>query len=309
MAGERGAGKTALFRLISNNKLQFRKHKNQEHIIIPIEEELQYKLIRDQIIPTIKTYINDDTLKYRTVWEFFVIYKIFMKFKEVFDILPQTINEAVNDFEEIFGEAKKKVSFIQLLSSLKYTVGFKIENAYTGDIKGMGPYASLEPKDTNPSDGKKEVIPKLDIDFYKKEIQSFLENRKATCFILIDKLDEFAIKDDYDIQRLTLQGLLECERSYHGYKNIKLKIFLRNDLFKRLDFEKLGYDKIASRKIDLIWTDEDIRRFIAQRITYNLFKILKLDLFEITIDENNLYRLDEKSVDLSEVEDGKKGDE
>ena len=48
-----------------------------------------------------------------------------------------------------------------------------------------------------------------------------------------------------------------------------MKIFLRVDLFKRLDFEKGGYDKISPQVVRLEWSSEDIFGFVARRLLYN----------------------------------------
>ena len=118
----------------------------------------------------------------------------------------------------------------------------------------------------------------------------------------MDKLDEFVVKEAYSFQKMLIQGLLECERSYIRYENIKLKLFLRTDLFEKLNFESLGYEKVQYKKIDLIWNSQDIRKLISQRILLNYSELLGLKHLEFEIDKEKLY-LDAKSIRLMEGDD------
>lgn len=90
--------------------------------------------------------------------------------------------------------------------------------------------------------------------------------------------------------------MLNTERSYDKHNRVKLKIFLRSDLFMRLDFDELGFDKVASKRVILSWSNEDIRTFIARRIGYNYLKVMELQRLAMTIDEEKLY-LDKNSIE------------
>lgn len=92
--------------------------------------------------------------------------------------------------------------------------------------------------------------------------------RKAT--IAIDKLDKFVAGEEYEVQRLYIESLLEVEDDLRSVENIQCKIFIREDLFSRLDFTSLGYDKVQDNTIRLKWTNEESFRFIAMRIAVAL---------------------------------------
>lgn len=304
IVGERGSGKTALFTLVSNKTLQFQLHKGEESLIIPIDEDLQYKALKEKIISLIQTQIKDEATIFRFVWELFIIYRILLKLKDEFTHnLPDDLKKAFNEFEEIFGKGKTH-SIYDVLASQKKTIGVKLDSSPQG-IPVPNFYISVEPKDSKPTNIHEEAVSTINVDNYKKVVQGFLDKESIVLFVLIDKLDDFVIKEEYEIQKLMIQGLLSCERSYHGYDRIRLKIFLRSDLFSKLDFEELGYDKVVSRKIDLIWNNGDIRRFMARRIAYNLMKIMKLDVLCFNVDEEKLY-VDENSIDTLSYEEEKK---
>ena len=136
----------------------------------------------------------------------------------------------------------------------------------------------------------------MSIDPYKKNLQTYLASNNIRLFVLVDKVDEFVIKGDYKIQRIVLQALLETQKSYLDYKNINFKLFIRCDLFKRLKYDVIGHDKVTAKKVDLVWTDEDIRRLIAQRIYYNYYYVLGIQsLIFPEVNDLDLY-IDELSV-------------
>lgn len=91
------------------------------------------------------------------------------------------------------------------------------------------------------------------------------------------------------------------------FRNVKFKLFIRCDLYKRLDYDVLGADKFSAKKINLVWSDEDIRRLIAQRIMCNYFSVLDIKKLMFEIDDNKLY-VDENSIDTEREEVRKHND-
>jgi len=120
-------------------------------------------------------------------------------------------------------------------------------------------------------------------------LNTYLSKVKARVYVLIDRIDEFVIKEEYDIQRLTLQGLIGCERSYRPYHHLPVKLFLRHDLFQKAELEEFGADKVIYDTLQLIWTPEDIRDFLSKRILYNYFRVFGFQQLGFTLNEENLY--------------------
>jgi hypothetical protein len=102
------------------------------------------------------------------------------------------------------------------------------------------------------------VIEKASNSINKREI------RRAT--IIIDKLDKFVAGEEYEIQRAYIEALLELEDDLYSVKEIGFKIFLRSDLYDRLDFSSLGPDKAEDNTLRLVWNREEIRAFVARRM-------------------------------------------
>jgi hypothetical protein len=218
------------------------------------------------------------------------------KLREVFkEELPNEMCSIADQIDKIFTGSEPPKGLMSFIQSLKYSIGMKVDSTY-GTLKAT-PYASIEPQTQTNSynkDSSDEVTKmEIDLDSYKKTLQQFLHSKNTSIIVAIDKLDEFVFLDKYKSQRHVLNGLAHCERNYLQYQNIKLKIFMRKDLFEQLDFETLGYDKVTSRTVELIWNDSDIRELISKRIAYNLYQFLKLEYFQFDFDQERLY-LDDK---------------
>lgn len=81
--------------------------------------------------------------------------------------------------------------------------------------------------------------------------------------ILFDALDRLA--DDWDAIRPLAKTLLQVALDFRGYRNVRLKIFMRPDMLE--DKGILSFpdsSKLLARKIDLIWRRADLYALIFQ---------------------------------------------
>jgi hypothetical protein len=124
---------------------------------------------------------------------------------------------------------------------------------------------------------------------YKRYLNRFLHDRQTTLFILFDRLDDFVVQEEYSAQKALLEGLLATQLNYREKcPRIKIKAFLRTDLFQRLDLNEFGPDKVLSRCVELKWTSSEIKSFLGKRIAHNLFRSLKLSTLGVVVDQDTL---------------------
>lgn len=295
VVGAKGTGKSAIFRLLSENKMSFKSQAFKRQIVIPIEADSNLLVLKQIVLKYITLSgagEKDLVLKYRIAWEMYILYRILCSLSQE----PQSLGRELQSKIDLFGCAftyTTKHSIVDFFKSLKATVGVRIsaaapavQDVYTKIEASEMP----ERKEADKSNKMTEV--ELSIDDTKREVQEYLCQNNVGVFVLYDKLDEFVIKEEYDVQKAILQALLLCESSYHSMPNIKHFIFLRSDLFDRMDFDQLGSDKVYSRKVDLVWEKRDIIDFISKRICYNYFNVFNIREIELTIDMNHLF-LDE----------------
>ncbi len=280
--GEKGTGKTALFRLIKDNKLKFNQNNGYKNIIIPVEDNFQYKSVKNKILSLISTNDDEISFKYQVVWELFFFQKITNKLESLELNLPSSIKKSIKLTNQYLNNSQ-----IDNLIKSKTTFGLKLYDTPTNILPDF--YVSNEPVSTE-INAKTDAIEKLeiDLDYFKNEINTFLIQNELNFVIIIDRLDEFVSKSEQSIQLEMLDALIAVEREYGRFSNIELKIFLRDDLFKQLSFEGIGYDKVISKKIDLKWTPEKIREFIAKRVYANYINIYNLNSLILSVDKENL---------------------
>lgn len=107
----------------------------------------------------------------------------------------------------------------------------------------------------------------LNLDVVIEKVSNIVNNRKIRrCIVAIDKLDKFVAGEEYRTQRMYIESLLQFEDDLYGVDEIGFKIFIRSDLYERLDFSALGPDKAEDNTLRLIWSKEEIRKFIARRM-------------------------------------------
>ena len=280
--GEKGTGKTALFRLLKEEKLKFQNHHGYKNLIIPIDDNFQYKNLKGKILKLVQTDSDEDVFKYQIVWELFLFFRITQKLDKLDIPLTEPIKEAIKLTNSTFGKDGLD-SFIRT----KKTFGIKLYDTATTILPDL--YYSSEPIKQE-EDVKEKALGRLeiDLDFYKQAINEFLIANGLNVIILIDRLDEFVSRSSIETQKEILEALIVVEREYGNYSNIELKLFLRDDLFHQLSFDGIGYDKVISKKIDLKWTPENIREFVAKRLIYNIRNVFGLDHLRVNIAHENL---------------------
>ena len=116
-----------------------------------------------------------------------------------------------------------------------------------------------------------------------------LKEKKITLWIVMDRLDE-AFVGRPDIEALALRALIRTFMDL-DYINIGIKLFVRNDLFRKITrrgFVNLTH--VNARRKEIIWDDEDLLVMLGQRIKNNaeLFRTIGIN----TSRTNNHHLLD-----------------
>lgn len=284
VVGERGTGKTALFRLLSEGKLRFSSTEKFSQIYVAIDEELGYKTLREHVVAQVKDSTKSPDTSHRIVWELYLINRCIESLSKKFGDNGRFESLRDRFYKTIGWTQHQRVGLLDILRGTKKTVGVKLEGGHLGYVIPNF-YTSVEPAKTAASADSCQL---LDVPSLKSELNTFLKDTKTVVYLLVDKLDEFVSGEEYETQKQILQALVQCWRDYQSYPNIKLKLFIRRDLYERLDFSAIGRDKIDPKKVELRWSAEDIRQFAAFRIFHNLAPCLKKRGLRLECDENSL---------------------
>ena len=274
--GDKGSGKTAAFKLLRDGLLKFSDKPNGNPLLIPISDEYDYKTVKSKIIKQFDAEIDEVEFKLQAAWEIYILYRLFI-FAKKRGYKSDEVLRHEKKFLKLFPDDENN-SFMEVFGKLRFQVGCKVYQQPGTDM--LFPDFYIKPEGGSP---QSEAMPNINISECKTALQSAFAAKGKIAYVVFDKLDEFVIGEEYETQKKVLQGLIACISTYSEYKNISLKIFLRNDLFKRIDLSKSGVIKTQQRTVDLVWRDVDIFQFVGQRVAYNIIKNCKISRIEINI--------------------------
>lgn len=183
---------------------------------------------------------------------------------------------------------------MQFFLNHKKTVGIKLDTLHPTSANF---YLSAEPIDKASIE---ENVFKVDLKEIKRKVSSLLDKNNMVLYVLLDRLDEFVIKEDYTIQKKLLEGLMACYRNFSSTSQIKIKPFFRTDIFNRLDLSGLGTDKILSKAVHLKWESSDLRDLMARRLAHNYCNVFDVPFLEVEVDEER-FHLDPKFIEEENI--------
>ena len=285
IVGDRGTGKTAIFRLLSEKKIKFKTSGKYQQIYVAIDEDLGYKTLREHVSTQIQDSTRAGSAQHRIVWELFFLSRCLEAISQKMGTNPKFIALRDRFYKAVGWNSQQKIGLLDVLLHTKKTFGVKLEGGHLGYVIPNF-YTSLESK--APSELPLDSSQMLDLPSIKSDLDRLLAESKIVIYLLVDKIDEFVSGEDYETQRQMLQALIQCWRDYQAYPRVKIKLFLRRDLYERLDFSAIGRDKIDPKKVELKWSEEDIRKFVAMRILHNIAPHLNNRTIRLECDEANL---------------------
>ena len=252
IVGPMGSGKSALFELLKNksNKLPVYK----DRMLIPIEEAISFQLLRNYIEDQFENY--DQKLIYKLIWKFQILNRTCEELAKLPNFPESAHEKEINKF---LGQIKSKEFDESLLGKVKGLL-----KAVIIKTKVSAASISLEAEINSSNSSKKE----LNLDRIYKCVESVISIRAIKQpMVIIDRIDTFVAGEDYDTQKAFISALLEVDDDIDiSYPSIGRKIFLRSDLFARLDYEALGYDKVNDNTLRITWSDFELIYFLANRI-------------------------------------------
>ncbi|MGH8489441.1 MAG: P-loop ATPase, Sll1717 family [Gammaproteobacteria bacterium] len=204
VVGERGTGKTALFRLIAEEKLHFINRDKRTQVCIPIDEELAYRTLQEHVSKQIQDHTGKSSIGYRIVWELLFVSRCLDKLEKKYGGDTELKALKSKFFRVVGWQSDESVGFLDILTRTKKTFGVTLEAGHTGYVVPNF-YASIEPS-KNPEEENANNLLTLDIVDIKATLNAFLKKKKAFVYVLLDKLDEFVAGEEIS-QRTTISRL------------------------------------------------------------------------------------------------------
>lgn len=275
--GERGSGKSALFKLIAEGKFKFAEptDKQLKHLVVAIDDEMHYLSVANVVEERFQDRAGKSAGKYMFLWEIFLLATVIRALQDAYseDLEIRTLQE---EFSTVLGvSTDKKLGLADIFTRFKYSVGTKFDQngAFT-------PSFSVEP--AKPDMRHARHVTDHEISQFRERVRKAIRAKKRIVHILVDRVDDFVTDQAYEEQKKNVQALVDCVQTYR-YPELKLKVFLRADMFAKLNFER-GMDKVAHQVVRLEWSADDIVAFVARRLLYNYLKLgVRLPRLEVSM--------------------------
>lgn len=270
--GRKGAGKTAIFRHLTENRADFL---GRDDLLVA----LSFDNYNWNIHALLTNENKAESLFYKQSWRFVILVEALKavagSFEKAKKAIPKPISSAMKLLERLFESpvpslydlvGRKLLS----LSGIKLPkAGADLEDGSFDTISVEGGEISFEQVQGDSSLRRhlSENIENL-IDHLDKALTSTL-NQWPTTFVCFDRVDEAWDEVSYDKSRRVIAGLVSAADSINAQYKGKLRpiVFLREDIFDSLslnDANKLREDCGAL----LHWTRDSIANLLLKRVNY-----------------------------------------
>ena len=261
--GSIGSGKSALFELLKNKSEKLSSYRNR--VIVPIEESMSFSDLRTLVSEELAG--SDHKLIYKLIWKFQILNRLCEEICKLPNFPKNSHEKEIKDYLKNIGSREVNLSVIDKLKILIKNTSLVVTTKISESP------ISIEAKISSGIENRAPKV-KLDLDrIYNCVIRVFESRKELKPLVIIDRIDTFVAGEDYDTQREFIGALLEVDYDIDiVYPTIGRKIFLRTDLFVRLDNEALGYDKVNDNTLRIDWNDSELLDFVAKRILSALKK-------------------------------------
>lgn len=300
IAGDKGTGKTAIYRYVARNYRAYREL-DRVHMLSafnPSGNPIFQRLVSSELQMT--------EGQYSTVWKAYVLS---LAGNWLVDIADNEVGrtektDRLSALLAAVGLRSPKwktetlfTSIVDWAKRLLKPTAVEVEFAFTPEgLPLIKPRAEFEP-------GELEQIPINDNLVYHEDalgiLTDALNETETDIWILFDRLDE-AFVGYPDTEIPALRALLRTYLDLQGFPCLRLKLFLRRDLFGKVTrggFVNLTH--INARRRDIVWDDEDLFKLLTQRVRGSDDFVAAIGAAEMK-DGELFYHLFPSQVDLGE---------
>lgn len=294
IAGDKGTGKTALYRILQKRYGSIPELKGVEVIagFNPAGSPVFQRLVREPVL---------SEGQYVSVWKAYVFSLVGNwllgivgddysdSFKSLSTMLEETDLRSKDDTAEtIFSKITNALQSFFNPKSAEIEVTFSESGIpiLTPRLKFFEPEASKNTKEISHEDAL-------------RLLDKCLGELGYSAWIAMDRLDE-AFQGFSNIEIPALRALLRTYLDLLAFQNFRLKLFVRRDLFRRIigdGFVNLTH--INAQKVEITWDERDLLNLLCRRIRDN-DEVIKVISPDDLSDEGLFYKLFPAKVDAAE---------
>lgn len=293
--GSKGAGKSALYTLLINEKDLL----TQEGITLISAD----KPVGKTVFAEIKNMPPASELEFATLWKVYlaqVIIQQLVKSGNCKGVAADIKNRLVDaGLMEEAATLKRLINsalnFARQLLNIESVEGNG--NLADGSIGGKITFKTPDPKNSK--------LGFISVDELIENLNTFLEAEHIKCWILFDRLD-VAFDEDQDLEKHALRALFKVYRDVDDLESIRLKIFLRDDIWRRITEEGFRESSHITRTTTISWSPQSLLNLIILRAIQNPKIIEKYNVDVKAIQEDHslqrdlYYKIFPEQVDVGE---------
>lgn len=283
IAGDKGTGKTALYKILVSRFNAIPALEKTEIVTAfnPTGNSVFQTLARGEVL-------NEG--QYITVWKVYVLSLagnwLLQIYENQWTPSMRKLDKLLRDMSLRTADDAPKTVFAKVIERIerltrpnKAAIEFKFNEA--GMPTGISP--SLEFSDKSSSSGGESIQIIRHSDSLAL-LNNALEEADISTWLVLDRLDE-AFQGYPDTEIPALRALFRTYLDLKEFSRIRLKLFVRQDLFRKITKGEQGFvnlTHINARKVEIIWDDEDLLILLIRRIRANKEFIKTLGLEEKT---------------------------
>lgn len=283
IVGDKGTGKSAIYRMLKDNSRNYPQLSNATIVdgFNPSGQSI-FRRFSSKYILQEEDYMN--------LWKYYIFALVGKRVHDDFSAGEAELSEIREALNKL-GVLEKGLSLESIVGSIvsKFPKISKIEGGGSIEaigLKGSGKIEFFEKNQKN-SDAD-QIIHR--ISSYLQKVNDLLKKRSIEIWVAFDRLDE-SFHENPEMEKLALRALFRTYLDFcDHFKNVKLKLFVRRDLFERItekNFVNLSHIKAKTQRI--IWSEDDLWSMLSKRVmrseevaalcgedvsTDNLFKLL-----------------------------------
>ncbi len=264
--GPKGSGKSAIYTLLQNHK----DYLFANNIMMATAENPRGATIFRSLVP-------DPPMSERSfieLWKIYILCILGSKFRE-FDLSKASSRQVVGRLVELellppegglarlFRAARDFARRYMPRSPSSVTV-----NATLDPVTGLVlPSLTADFSNASSGDSQRHRV-EFNVDELLEEANSALSEEGFKCWILFDRLD-VAFEESRDLERNALRSLFRVYNDLRGLSSIGLKIFVRDDIWRRITSSGFAEASHITRTVTIKWDNESLMNLAVRRLLSN----------------------------------------
>lgn len=261
--GAKGAGKSALYSLLVSQKEVLRL--GRRTMFLAAENPRGAPAFRDL---TTAPPISEEA--FRSLWKLYFL-TIASNYLRLCITTNKTSNKSASDVFKILEDNDLLAPNVNLKTRLQSVLGYlrkclpSIEGGITDPHTGLrieGKISISEPTAEQRGLGYKSLDDLLEV------LNCAYQELNITTWLALDRLD-VAFSDSGDLEGNALRSLFRTYLDMGGLSNIKLKIFLRDDIWKKIVRDGFREASHVTRTMTISWDAPSLQNLLVKRLSSN----------------------------------------